>query len=100
MKRMHQFYNVIWPYNLYYGDNTWCNIIIMAIYIEIWSSQETNWWLIIGGIILIQIIESRYTVDELRQYWHLLTTIKANFKGLGTSIIKISFIQMFGIKVH
>ena len=51
------------------------------------------------GIILIQIMEKRYTVKKI-----LPTTdnklIKTNFKDLVTLRININFIQMFEINKH
>ena len=56
------------------------------------------------GIILIQMIEKRYTVDILN-YKTILPNmdnklIKANFKYLVTFRININFIQMFEINMH
>ena len=56
------------------------------------------------GIILIQMIEGRYTVDILI-YKTILPNVdnklmKANFKDLITFRININFIQMFEINMH
>ena len=56
------------------------------------------------GIILIQMIEKRYTVDILIHKKILSNVdnklIKANFKDLVTFRININFIQMFEINTH
>ena len=56
------------------------------------------------GIILIQMIEKRYTVDILNCKTILPNMdnklIKANFKYLVTFRTNINFIQMFEINMH
>ena len=56
------------------------------------------------GIILIQMIEKRYTVDILIHKKISPNVdnklIKANFKDLVTFRTNINFIQMFGINKH
>ena len=53
------------------------------------------------GIILIQMIEKRYTVDILIHKKILPDKlIKANFNDFVTSRININFIQMFEINTH
>ena len=56
------------------------------------------------GIILIQMIEKRYTVDILIHKKILPNVdnkvIKANFKELFTFRININFIQIFEINTH
>ena len=58
----------------------------------------------ICGIILIQMIEKRYTVNILIHKKILPNVdnklIKANFKDLVTFRININFIQMFEINMH
>ena len=57
------------------------------------------------GVILIQMIEIRYTVDILIYKKIILPyvdneLIRANFKDLVTFRININFIQMFEINMH